>query len=156
MMRRTGQNERGCERARAWVSLELDGELSQLEQALLAAHLRRCATCAASAAEMRALTAELRTAPLQRPGIRFELPERARARRGRSVALRLALAATLAALAAGLGVLAGSVDRGGGSDPAPDSDVALLSPDDARDVQGGLRPGGGRPIDVIQPRNRGI
>jgi anti-sigma factor RsiW len=155
MMRRTGQNERGCERARAWVSLGLDGELSQLEQALLAAHLRRCEPCAASAAEARALAAELRSAPLERPGIRFELPPRAPARRGRTVAVRLALAATLAALAAGLGVLAGSVDPGGNA-PAPDSDVALLSPDDARDVQGGLRPGGGRPLDVIQPRNRGI
>jgi predicted anti-sigma-YlaC factor YlaD len=157
MMRRTGFNDRGCDRARAWVSLELDDELSQLERALLDAHLSRCEACAAAALEARALAKTLRGAPLQRPGIRFELPQRAPARRGRTVAVRLALAATLAALAAGLGVLAGSFDRGGGGPAPADSDIAFLSPsspDDRRDVQG-VRPGGG-PVDVVEPRIRGI
>ena len=35
-----------CARVREQVSLELDGELSQLEQRMLAAHLERCAACA--------------------------------------------------------------------------------------------------------------
>jgi hypothetical protein len=36
---------RKCERARAWVSLRLDDEISEFEDALLDAHLRRCASC---------------------------------------------------------------------------------------------------------------
>jgi predicted anti-sigma-YlaC factor YlaD len=35
-----------CDHARARVSLALDGELSQVEQALLRAHVGRCAACA--------------------------------------------------------------------------------------------------------------
>ena len=34
-----------CERARAWVSLRLDDELSELEERLLEAHLESCASC---------------------------------------------------------------------------------------------------------------
>ena len=38
-----------CSRVREQVSLELDGELSQLEQRMLGAHLERCGGCAAYA-----------------------------------------------------------------------------------------------------------
>ena len=41
-MRRVNGN---CERAREWASLELDGELSTFERALLDAHLEGCRTC---------------------------------------------------------------------------------------------------------------
>lgn len=34
-----------CARTRFWVSLRIDGELSQLEGALLDAHLGRCPEC---------------------------------------------------------------------------------------------------------------
>ena len=34
-----------CARTRFWVSLRIDGELSQLECALLDAHLSRCPEC---------------------------------------------------------------------------------------------------------------
>src|ERR687896_2082611 len=105
--------DRGCERAHGWASLELDGEISQLERALLAAHLGRCAACAQSVAEMRALAEVLRGAPLERPARPLYLPAPAPARRRTALAVRLAAAATLAAVAAGLGVFAGSFDRGG-------------------------------------------
>jgi predicted anti-sigma-YlaC factor YlaD len=36
---------RNCDRARAWVSLRLDDEISELEERRLEAHLRRCASC---------------------------------------------------------------------------------------------------------------
>jgi Putative zinc-finger len=53
-----------CSRARFWVSLRLDGQLSELEGALLDAHLAGCAACR-SFAEVAALaTGELRAAPL--------------------------------------------------------------------------------------------
>ena len=42
-----------CERAREWASLRLDGELSELERALLDAHTRNCAACAEYVADDR-------------------------------------------------------------------------------------------------------
>ncbi len=59
-----------CERARRWVSLRLDGELSELERRLLDAHLERCAACSGFAVQVTSLTGELRSCavePLSRP-----------------------------------------------------------------------------------------
>ena len=108
------RSDRDCERARALVSLELDGELSEVEEASLAAHRRVCPECEARARELEAITSALRRAPLVRRerGV-VALPAHP-ARRG-SVAVRLAAAATLASAAAALGVLAGS----GGGEPRP-------------------------------------
>ena len=54
-----------CERVRVQVSLELDGELSQLERAMLAAHVARCADCRAYRSEVHAFTRALRAAVLE-------------------------------------------------------------------------------------------
>jgi predicted anti-sigma-YlaC factor YlaD len=54
-----------CERVRSQVSLELDGELSQLERAMLAAHVLRCADCRAYRGDVHALTRALRAAALE-------------------------------------------------------------------------------------------
>jgi hypothetical protein len=54
-----------CERTRGWVSLSLDGELSEFERALLRSHLDRCPQCAAFAAEVAATTGLLREARLE-------------------------------------------------------------------------------------------
>jgi len=89
------------------VSLELDGELSEVEHALLRAHVGRCATCAAFEHDTVALTRELRAAPLESPAVAGMPPRR------RSVAVRslqVGAAAAAVALAAGLGSLAGSLD----------------------------------------------
>ena len=99
-----------CERARIWVSLRLDGELSEFEEVSLRAHVARCATCAGFALDVDALTTELRAAPLQQPAHPIALPRR------RSTALRvlqLSAAAAAIVLAAGLGSLAGSLSSGG-------------------------------------------
>jgi predicted anti-sigma-YlaC factor YlaD len=56
-----------CERAHLWASLGLDGELSEVEQALLRAHVGRCTACAAFSRDLDGLTQELRTAAPQRP-----------------------------------------------------------------------------------------
>ena len=125
-MRRFLSHEASCSRARAWGSLELDGELSQLERVLLAAHLRRCADCAELVERMRATTALVRTAPLERLGRALILPAR-QPRRGRVIALRLAAAATLAALAAGLGMLAGSAGRTPAQPTTAPEDIAFLA-----------------------------
>jgi len=54
-----------CERARAWASLRADGELSELESALLEAHLGRCVDCRAFAASLESVSFALRTARLE-------------------------------------------------------------------------------------------
>jgi anti-sigma factor RsiW len=56
-----------CGRARFWVSLRVDGELSELEGALLDAHLARCPACAEFADGATEATARLRDAQLERP-----------------------------------------------------------------------------------------
>jgi anti-sigma factor RsiW len=89
-----------CDRARAWASLRVDDELSQLESALLDAHLRECATCRAFAARIAASTAAVRKAGLQQlpHPVLVSVPRR-RAHRG--VAGAFVAAAMLAATAAG-------------------------------------------------------
>lgn len=49
-----------CARARRWVSLRIDGELSELESALLDAHLAVCVDCRAFFDEAQALTRIIR------------------------------------------------------------------------------------------------
>jgi predicted anti-sigma-YlaC factor YlaD len=96
-----------CERARAWASLGLDGELSQVEQALMRAHVGRCAVCAEFASDVGALTQELRTTALERVVVVGRLPARRRSSRRRT--LQLGAAAAVVVIAAGLGSLAGSL-----------------------------------------------
>ena len=123
-MGRFFSQQTGCAHARAWASLEVDGELSHLERVMLAAHLRRCADCTEIVEDVRATTALIRSTPLEQPQRRVELPDRHR----RGVTFRIALAATLAALAAGLGVIAGVLESSS-SKPAPTGpDVALVTP----------------------------
>ena len=90
----------GCERARQWASLGLDGELSEFERALLRAHLDRCPSCWTYAETVAHATAELRRAPLVPLAAQVELPRR----RGRVLPLRAIQAASAtAALAAAVG-----------------------------------------------------
>jgi predicted anti-sigma-YlaC factor YlaD len=89
-----------CERARAWASLRVDDELSQLESALLDAHLRDCATCRAFAARIAASTAAVREAGLLQLPHPLLVPVRRR-RAHRGVAGAVVAAAMLAATAAG-------------------------------------------------------
>ena len=95
-----------CDRARARASLALDGELSQVEQAVLRAHVGRCAACAGFARDLDALTREIRTTPLERPYV-AGMPPRRRSNGMRT--LQLGAAAAAIAAAAGLGSLAGSL-----------------------------------------------
>ena len=101
---------RSCERAREWASLRLDGELSELEQALLNAHLGRCAACAEYARNVTDVTQALRRAEASRLSVPVALPLGRRALPLRAVSAAAAAAAVVAAV--GLGTLIGS--RGGG------------------------------------------
>jgi predicted anti-sigma-YlaC factor YlaD len=107
---RTFPSSWACDRAREAASFALDGELSQLERALLERHVDRCPACAAFSADVTALTLELRAAafvPLERP---IELPLRRRAGHGLRHAGAWAAAASVAVTAV-LGVTALSAQR---------------------------------------------
>ena len=89
-----------CERVREQVSLELDGELSQLEHRMMSAHLERCAQCAAYASDLRDVTEKIRLTPLQR----MTRPVVVRRRRVVTTArLQVGVAAAFALAALGLG-----------------------------------------------------
>lgn len=145
-------DEANCARARAWVSHELDGELSQLERLFLAAHVRRCGECARFAEDIRGFTQVVRTTPLESPTFTLELPAR-RPARARVVA-RVAIATSLVALAAGLGVFAGSnVGEPARQATAPVGDVAFAvqqSVDRERPRRAGLT----KPQERVAPPGR--
>ncbi|MGH3132326.1 MAG: zf-HC2 domain-containing protein [Gaiellaceae bacterium] len=85
---------------REQVSLQLDGELSQLERRMLSAHLARCADCREYADDVAAFTDKLRYAPLER----LERPVVVRMPRRVSTArLQAGIAAAFAFAALGLG-----------------------------------------------------
>jgi len=89
-----------CTRVREQVSLELDGELSQLEQRMLAAHLERCGACATYADDVRDLTDRIRSAPhhsMRRPVVVR------RARHVSTMRVQVGIAAAFALAALGLG-----------------------------------------------------
>ena len=114
-----------CERARQWASLRLDGELSELEDALLEQHLEGCASCSAFAVRLAATTEAVRAVPLERPEIsypRFERPV-IRLPVGRRVAI-VAVAA-----AAALGAFVGSSLQTPSPAPAPSGGPQLQLPD---------------------------
>lgn len=97
-----------CTRVREQVSLELDGELSQLEQRMLEAHLERCPRCAAYATDVREFTDRIRSAPkafMQHPVVVR--------RRGPLTAMRLqaGVAAAFALAALGLGTQLASPEQ---------------------------------------------
>src|SRR5579872_3887218 len=89
-----------CERSRSWVSLDLDGALSEFEAVQLDRHLDNCAACRAFAADTRGATALLRAAPLEQPTRQVALSPRLLPRRRRTTAV--AVAAAAAGLAAAL------------------------------------------------------
>ncbi|HEV2591520.1 MAG TPA: zf-HC2 domain-containing protein [Gaiellaceae bacterium] len=65
-----------CDRARAWVSLDLDGGLSTFEKRLLDRHLDACGECHAFADDAALLTLQLRAAPLEPAHVTVALPRR--------------------------------------------------------------------------------
>jgi anti-sigma factor RsiW len=109
-----------------WASLQLDGELSELEEALLERHLEACALCAAFDAGLRASTELVRKAPLARPSVGFEVPV---AKRGRVRPARLlAVAGVLGAAALG-SIVGSTLDRPVTSPERPAAQVSFLTRD---------------------------
>lgn len=63
----TGIQPSRCARARQWISLALDSELSEFERFLMEDHLRRCADCSEFERDARLFTVGMRSAPLESP-----------------------------------------------------------------------------------------
>lgn len=103
-----------CDRASQWISLELDGELSQLEQAALGRHLTACARCRAVSADVRAFTRAIRDAPLIELDRPVALaPDRRPRVSPRRIAASMAFAGlSAAAVLGGLVVTSGGVSSG--------------------------------------------
>jgi len=99
-----------CDRARHWVSADVDGELSTFERVLLANHLAGCPSCREFRSSVGGLTRTLRSTPLEQ----FQVAVVGRLRR--RARLRLAPAAAAMAVAAvGLGSILASSDLRSGS-----------------------------------------
>jgi predicted anti-sigma-YlaC factor YlaD len=114
---------RTCERSREWASLRLDSELSELEHALLDAHLARCESCAAYARAISDATLAMRSAAPVRLSEPILLPVRRRGFPVRAVRAATATAAVVAC-AVGLGTLFGSLGAGS---PSLSANAARLS-----------------------------
>jgi predicted anti-sigma-YlaC factor YlaD len=100
-----------CDRARQWVSADVDDELSRFERVLLAAHTAACPSCREFHAATVAITTTLRAEPLEQP---TRLVEIRRARRRLRARLAPAVAA-MAVVAVGLGSVLASSDIQSGS-----------------------------------------
>jgi anti-sigma factor RsiW len=138
-----------CERARRWASLRVDGELSELESALLDNHLGRCRSCSAFARGIEDVAAALAAAPLERPApLALVLPKR----RLTGAWLQSAAASALV-VAAGVAALAGGVAQHG-SRVAGALPVAMVqandTPDEIRELRRTALIDEGHPV----PRNR--
>ncbi|MCW2965758.1 MAG: hypothetical protein JWO17_3010 [Actinomycetia bacterium] len=99
-------NSQLCERAKAWASLRTDGELSELESALLDAHLGRCEPCCTFARGSAAVAAALRAAPLQQPVLQRALPLALAPRQARRTGLRALQVTAAVVLVVSAGVVA--------------------------------------------------
>jgi hypothetical protein len=115
-----------CDRAREWSSLRLDGELSELEQALLDAHLAGCADCQAFAAEAAAFTLQLRSVEPEQLTAPIFLPRRATGSlRSLQTGVAAAMVIAAAALGSALGVLERSHSSGHTTLPARAATIAF-------------------------------
>lgn len=108
------QFDHECTRTRELLSLELDGELSQLDSARLESHLVHCAQCRTLKTELAAMTLALRAAPLEQLERPISLPRRMR---WSLRPLQVGAAAAVIAVAAGLAGVGGTV-RGHAPDTA--------------------------------------
>jgi predicted anti-sigma-YlaC factor YlaD len=125
-------HSRTCERARAWISAELDGELSDFESILLRSHLVRCESCETFKLDAASFTLTLRKASLEtisRPVIV------SRRRRIAFQPLRVPGAAALAALTIASGGLLASLHGGSALRQPRTGHVGVLDDQDVHQLQ---------------------
>jgi predicted anti-sigma-YlaC factor YlaD len=105
-----------CARAREFASARLDGELVELQEAQLDAHLRSCPECQAYAAGIGEISRRLSAAPLAQPERPIFVAQRLR----RAGFLPAAAAAAIVVAVAGSSfAVGGMVGRQGSNVPQP-------------------------------------
>jgi anti-sigma factor RsiW len=92
-----------CERIRGYAAWSVDGELSEMEDAALAAHLSTCSACSSYAARLEQAARLVRQTPLGELDFPIVLPSR-RLRFARTVQVGAAAAAVAAVLTLSLTV----------------------------------------------------
>src|SRR5712692_9429367 len=123
-----------CERACRWASLRVDGELSELESALLDDHLGRCRSCRVFARGVEDVAAALAAARLERPApLALVIP-----RRRRALPLPQSAAAATLVVAAAVAALVGGV-AGHGQSARAAKPVAMLQAVDSPNELRALR-----------------
>ena len=105
-----------CARARESASARLDGELAELQEAQLEAHLRSCPDCQAYTAGIGEISRRLSAAPLAQPDRAIFVPQRFR-RAGFVPAA--AAAAIVVAVAGSSFAVGGMLGRQGSKVPPP-------------------------------------
>lgn len=116
---------RDCARVRQQLSLRLDFERSEFEEALLESHLGACGACRAFASDIEGFTGALRAAPLAEPAVQVQLP---RQRRWRVSALGSfsAVAAIAVVVLSGVAGLHFERARTPGGAPRPTHEFTIL------------------------------
>lgn len=121
--------QRRCERVREYASLKLDGELSQFEAALLAAHVDQCPACREFEARLNAATNVLREAPVARLERPVVLPSQRNLIPFRRVQAGLAVAVVVVAI--GVGSFLSSIGSKGSVQPR----ISLPSAGEDREIR---------------------
>jgi predicted anti-sigma-YlaC factor YlaD len=116
-----------CDRARGWVSLRLDEEISELEEALLESHLRCCAACRDFEATVRGAVLALRARPLERMEQPIAIAGRRRANFRPGAVARVA--AVMAAVVGVTTVLTTQAAKGPNSSVPAQNPVASVTDD---------------------------
>jgi predicted anti-sigma-YlaC factor YlaD len=124
-----------CDRARQLTSLRLDDEVSELERALLDAHLARCESCRAFADESAGITAALRCAVHEPLGVAVTIPFPRRTRRVRILQTAAAAALVVAAAALGSAVNFAGRSSAPAAAPAPPHTAMLAFVDSADELR---------------------
>jgi hypothetical protein len=140
MNRTTAFRMPACDRAREASSVRADGELSEVEGAMLDRHLAACGSCAEFDARLRAMADMMRSAAAEKPSRSFAVPptETARLPARRRAVIAAAAAAVVAGMLAGVVVEAPQRP----APPAPpeialvpyESEGGRIRPDPGRDV----------------------
>jgi anti-sigma factor RsiW len=144
---------RACDRARAHISAQLDGELSEFEHARLTLHLAGCPACRAYEADVATVTGLVRAAPLEPLEFPISLPGRRRSGFRQfelAAAVALAVAIGVGSMFSALSTSRSSALFGSAQAPrpayldSPDYDLHVIQ--QVRSAQERLRTGSATPL----------
>src|SRR5438094_8443860 len=136
-MRLVRTSQSSCDGAREAMSLALDGELAELDQARLDAHLERCPECRAFRTASTTMTALLRQAPREEMSVPIVMPRPRRLSTARI--LQAGAAAAAVALVAGLSAIHG-VGQRSSSPPGPSFKLSPTASPGHHDELAPIRP----------------